>query len=100
MEATELEEMQQDQICFCCFSMLGADLHRHLCPSFACAGSYFLCQYYMLLESKAGINCKFSCAHQQKLAFNVNEEYIRHNYIKNREMAKAIRHSKYLTALK
>lgn len=54
----------------------------------------------MLLESKAGINCKFFYAHQQKLAFDVNEEYIRHNYIKNREMAKAIRQRKYLTALK
>lgn len=60
----------------------------------------FICQYCMLSESKSGINCKFSCTHQQKLAFNVNEEYIRHNYIKNREMVKAVRQSKYLTALK
>jgi len=42
MEATELEETQQDQICFCCFSMLGADLHQHRCPSLACAGGRFL----------------------------------------------------------
>lgn len=37
---------------------------------------------------------KFFCAHQQELAFHVNEECLRRNYIKNMEITKAVRQSK------
>lgn len=57
-------------------------IHRH--------GKLFICQHYcLLLENKARVSYKFFCAHQQKLAFRVNEECLRHNYIKNMEVTKA-----------
>lgn len=40
MEATDMEEMQQDGTCLCCFSIPGIDLHQHQCPSFTGTGSY------------------------------------------------------------
>lgn len=84
-EATDMKEMEQDGTCLCCFSMPGIDLHQHLHPSLTGMGSYLFISTACYWKTKLHGHCKFFCAHQQKLAFHVNEECLRCNYIKNME---------------